>query len=185
MNRSVYLSLGLAVMVGPWMASGTLTGAATPEPEPPKHASVPLMTVLVAPMVTEKVTRLVIVQGQLDPRRRVEIRAETAGQVVSLPVEKGSRVSAGTMVAALAEDDRLATVAHASIRRAMLELEMERGPGRSRVFVVSHSVSPEMRQLYASYGIECFAIDEELVRSWDGHRTSASDASTGREPSRC
>jgi hypothetical protein len=97
----------------------------------------------------------------------------------------GDRAGAVVAVQVDAEEDRLATVAHASIRRAMLELEMQRGSGQSRVFVVAHSVSPEMRELYASYGIECFAIDEDLVRSWHGHRTSSNAASIGRETSRC
>jgi RecB family endonuclease NucS len=81
----------------------------------------------------------------------------------------------GTVVAVQvgAEEDRLATIAHASMRRAMLELEMGRRRGRSRVFVVAFAVSREMRELCASYGIECFAVDEELVRSWEGHRTGA------------
>jgi hypothetical protein len=88
---------------------------------------------------------------------------DRAGAVVAVQVE--------------AEEDRLATIAHASICRAMLELETGRRPGQSRVFVVSYSVSQEMRELCASYGIECFAVDEHLVRSWDGHRTSAGPGS--------
>jgi hypothetical protein len=103
----------------------------------------------------------------------------------SADIVLGDRTGAVVAVQVDAEEDCLATVAHASIRRAMLELEMERGPGQSRVFLVAHSVSQEMREICASYGIECFAVDEELVRSWGRHRTSANNASTGREPSRC
>lgn len=82
---------------------------------------------------------------------------------------------AGTVVAVQvdAEEDHLATIAHACIRRAMLELEMGRRPGQSRAFVVAYSVSQEMRELCGSYDVECFAVDQDLVRSWDGRRTSA------------
>jgi hypothetical protein len=81
----------------------------------------------------------------------------------------------GTVVAVQveAEEDRLATIAHASIRRAMLELETGRGAGQSRVFVVAYSVSQEMRELCSSYDVECFSVDQDLVRSWYGHRTSS------------
>jgi hypothetical protein len=77
---------------------------------------------------------------------------------------------AGTVVAVQVdpEEDGLATVAHASIRRAMIELEMERRPGRSRVFVVAYSLSQEMREACTSYGVECFTVDKDLVRSWGG-----------------
>ena len=44
----------------------------------------------------------------------------------------------------------------------------------SRVFVFAYSVSREMRELCSSYGIECFSVDQDLVRSWSGHRGSAS-----------
>jgi hypothetical protein len=80
---------------------------------------------------------------------------------------------AGTVVAVQvdAEEDCLATIAHASIRRAMLELELGRRSGQSRAFVVAYSVSRETRDLCASYGVECFAVDRSLVRSWAGHRS--------------
>ena len=71
------------------------------------------------------------------------------------------------------EEDCLATIAHASVRRAMLELEMGRRLGQSRMFIVAYSVPQEMRRLCASYGVECFAVDRDLVLSWEGHRSSA------------
>jgi hypothetical protein len=79
---------------------------------------------------------------------------DRAGSIVAVQVE--------------AEKDCLATIAHASIRRAMLELVMGCRLGQSRAFVVAYSVSQEMRQLCASYGVECFAVDRGLVRSWEG-----------------
>jgi hypothetical protein len=88
---------------------------------------------------------------------------DQAGAVVAVQVE--------------VEEDRLATIAHASIRRAMLELETGQRPGQSRVFVVAYSVSQEMRELCSSYGIECFAVDQDLVHSWNGRRANASPGS--------
>lgn len=84
---------------------------------------------------------------------------DRAGAVVAVQVEN--------------EEDCLATIAHASLRRAMLELEMGRRLGQSRMFVVAYSVPQEMRRLCASYGVECFAVDRDLVLSWEGHRSSA------------
>ena len=124
MRRSVYLSLGLAAAVGAWMYSGSFTGAA-PRPVEREPAAPPPMTVLVQHARSEEVTRLVVVQGQLEPLRRVEIRAETAGQVVELPVEKGTPVAAGTVLVSLAEDDRLAHLARAEAEVAARAVEVE------------------------------------------------------------
>lgn len=92
------------------------------------------------------------------------------GETVDLVLED----RAGTIVAVQAgsDEDPLRSIARACVRRAMLELAMERRPGESRAFVVAYSVSEKMRELCASYGVECFAIDRNLVRSWDGHRRS-------------
>ena len=81
---------------------------------------------------------------------------------------------AGAVVAVQvdAEEDWLATIAHASVRRAMLEHETGRRLGESRAIVVAYSVPREMRELCASYGIETCAVDRDLVSSWNGPRSS-------------
>lgn len=112
-------------------------------------------------------------------------RELSAGDSADIVLEDG----AGTVVVVQvdAEEDWLATIAHASLRRAMLELEMGRELGRSRVFVVAYSVSQEMRRICASYGVECFSVDSDLVRAWNGNRSSAAKIGCedleGRAPS--
>jgi hypothetical protein len=93
-----------------------------------------------------------------------------AGESVDIVLEDRT----GTFVSVQVErgEDFLATIAHASVRRAMLELELGRSAGQSRAFVVAPSLPRGMRELCASYGVECFAIDGELVRSWGAHRRS-------------
>lgn len=94
-----------------------------------------------------------------------------AGDSADIVLE--DRAGAVVAVQVDAEEDWLATIAHASIRRAMLEIQTGRRIGESRVIVVAYSVSREMRELCASYGVETFAVDRNLVRSWNGHRNSA------------
>lgn len=93
-----------------------------------------------------------------------------AGERIDVVLEDRS----GTFVAVQVDagEDCLAAIAHASVRRAMLELELGRRAGQSRAFVVAHSMSRGMRELCASYGVECFDVQSELVRSWDAHRRS-------------
>jgi len=104
-------------------------------------------------------------------------RELSAGDNADIVLEDG----AGTVVVVQvdAEGDWLATIAHASLRRAMLELEMGCDFGRSRVFVVAYSVSQEVRRICASYGVECFTVDRDLVRAWDGNRSDAAKIGRG------
>ncbi len=104
MKRSADLSIGLLGAVTAWMLSGSLLGASrtgTPAPAPGPAPEPRLMKVRVADLAAESVTREIVVQGRLKPRRRVEIRAETAGQVIALPVDKGAGVSKGEILAVL------------------------------------------------------------------------------------
>jgi hypothetical protein len=124
--------------------------------------------------------RLLVEYVAADPTLALrEAGLETLAVAHDLPAGDSADIvledRAGAVVAVQvdAEDDWLATIAHTSLRRAMLELEMGRRLGESRVFVVAYSVSREMRELCASYGVETFAIDRNLVRSWNGHRSSA------------
>jgi len=91
MKRSAYLASGMLGAVAAWMLTGSLVGVSGTDvasPTPLAASASRLMKVLVADLIADTVTRQVVVQGQRDPRRRVEIRAETAGQVIELPVEK-------------------------------------------------------------------------------------------------
>jgi hypothetical protein len=115
-----------------------------------------------------------------DPARALrEAGLETLAVAHDLPAGDSADIvledRAGAVIAVqvCAEEDWLAEIAHASLRRAMLELEMGRRLGESRVFVIAHSVSQEIQELCASYGVETFVVDRELVQSWNGHRRSA------------
>jgi multidrug efflux system membrane fusion protein len=123
MKRSSFLSLLLVVLVVIWMASGKLNGSAgkTPEVESPAPA-IPVMRVSVRELAADTVVREISVQGQLEPRRRISIRAETDGLVERLPVEKGARVRAGDLLVKLAEADRRAQIARARAEVVSQEL---------------------------------------------------------------
>lgn len=83
------------------------------------------MTVEVETISAVEVMREVVVRGVLEPRRRVEVKAETAGLVKSLPIEKGAKVRRGDVIAVLAEDDRGAQIARidAEVESQRLDLD--------------------------------------------------------------
>ncbi len=58
-------------------------------------------------------TRTVVLRGQTETKRTVEVTAEIAGQVVARPVERGMQVSKGQLLCEIAVDDRKVAVAEA------------------------------------------------------------------------
>lgn len=122
------LAIGLALAVTVWMLSGALVGASRKAQSAndgiQSDAPIPVMKVLVSESEAARIDREVEVQGQLEPRRRVVLRAETEGKVERLPVEKGDRVEAGAVLVELSEDDRPAQLARAQAEVAARQLEL-------------------------------------------------------------
>ena len=114
MKRSTYLSLGLLLAVTIWMLSGVIVRApeaAFSADELPKVR--PAMKVSVLDVKAAEIDHEIIIQGELEPLRQVEIRAQTASRVVGLPVDKGEQVEGGTVLIQLAEEDRAVQLKHA------------------------------------------------------------------------
>lgn len=124
MKSSTYLSLGLLAAVMVWMLSGAF--AKLPEKAPAEALSrTPQKTkVSVIDVKAEEITREIVVQGELEPVRQVEIRSQTASRVVGLPVDKGEKVNTNTLLIQLAEEDRLAQLksAEAEVNNQKLEV---------------------------------------------------------------
>lgn len=125
MKSSTWLSLGLLGAVSIWMLSGSL--ANVPEEnvaeETVKHEA-PKMKVRVLEVQAESIMRQIVVQGELEPLRQVELRAQTASRVQALSVEKGQKVAAGTVLIKLAAEDRAAQISRAKAEVAAQQHEV-------------------------------------------------------------
>lgn len=168
-KQSAYLSIGLLGAVAVWMLSGSLVGASRNLEPPPVPDSPPesrLMKVLVADLAARAVTRELVVQGQLEPRRRVEIRAETSGQVVRLPVEKGARVAHDDVLVELAQDDRLAQLARAEadVASRQLDLSASEKLGRKGMQAQTQVKAAEAALAASNAELERLRIDLEHTR---------------------
>jgi multidrug efflux system membrane fusion protein len=125
MNNSIYLSIGLLLAVVLWMLSGAIAGV--PEPDTPVGSSrenIQAMRVRFMDVTAEEITRELVVQGELEPLRQVEIRAQTTSRVVGLPVKKGERIEAGTTVVELAVEERQSQYERALAEVANRKLEV-------------------------------------------------------------
>ncbi len=125
MKSSVWIAVGLTMGVVVWMLSGTLTGAPRPETTLEQHPQTTTpMKVEVATLQASRITREVVVQGDLEPVRRVQLRAETSGQVEKLLAKKGERLHTNQIVIRLREDDRRVQLAKADAQIASKQLDV-------------------------------------------------------------
>jgi multidrug efflux system membrane fusion protein len=107
----------LAMVAGPETAETVIEATTEDDPEaapPPAEA----VRVVAVKSKAREIDRAVIVRGQTEADRQVEIRAETTGQVISDPLRKGAFVEEGQMLCKLDPGTRGSTLAEAQARLA-------------------------------------------------------------------
>lgn len=134
MKRSYLLALVVALVVSAWLLSGLYpellarfgdpqrAAAQAPSPaaqvEPP-----PLPSVRVARSRAREYRQGVVVYGRTEAVRTVDIKAETAGRVVELPLARGAFAEVGEIIARLAMDEREARLNQARALARQREIE--------------------------------------------------------------
>src|SRR5882724_7913245 len=85
--------------------------------EPPAATPGEIVSVQVTASKAEAQPRTIVLRGRTEADRVVEVRAETTGRVLDIPVEEGTLVHKGDLIAVLDGTDRAARLAEA---RALL-----------------------------------------------------------------
>lgn len=126
MKRGIWAALMLAVGAVAWVASGELQNGdadAGNEVTAPTEAVVADATsptarpnVRVRTITAQPYDREIVVRGRTEAVRWVEVKAEIAGRIGEILVEKGARVRAGDVLARLDMEDRAARMAEAQAR---------------------------------------------------------------------
>jgi len=104
------------------------TAAAGPSGEPSEQpAAKPgeIVSVQVATSKAEAQPRTIVLRGRTEADRVVEVRAETTGRVVEIPVEEGALVHKGDLIAVLDGSDRAARLAEAKALLLQRKAESE------------------------------------------------------------
>lgn len=98
-----------------------------------------------------KMQRFLHVKGQVEPLRVVILRAETQGRVVKLPVPKGARVAAGTVLVQLSLNDRVARLheVQAMVKQREQDLAAARKLYKSKLKAVSQLKAEEAKMAAA------------------------------------
>ena len=131
MRRNVFLAIGIALVAVAWMASVRLpdfmasaTNETAPAPAETREAQPRTLTaVRIQRSIARPRPRLVIIHGHTEAIRKVDIKAETPGRIVALPVAKGGRVKKGDVIARLSLDEREAHLREAESVVRQREIE--------------------------------------------------------------
>lgn len=123
MKKSFILAFLIAAAAVVWVASGVFAPAPTDTTAAQSPAEAAAPQVRVRDSVAEDMTAHITVTGRTVARRRIELKAEIAGQVTEIVVEKGARVEAGAVIAKLDERDRRARLAEAKERVNQRQIE--------------------------------------------------------------
>ncbi len=91
-----------------------------------------LPAVVVRRYVAGEFPDALLLRGSTEASRRVQLRAETAGRVISEPRRKGSRVAAGEVLCRLDPGTRQQALREAQARLAQAELDLEAARGLVR-----------------------------------------------------
>ncbi len=128
--KKSYLTAGLiALGVAAWILTGQIGGgnddAADSATAAPSPGAPPLVKVRVRTLDAVPHSSDVVLRGRTQALRSVDLKAQTDGRIVALPVEKGAQVKAGELICRLAVDDRKARLAEAQalVRQRQIEYD--------------------------------------------------------------
>lgn len=130
MNRSLLISIVMAIVATLWILSGTLKedetqSAASSELHGKETEDKELFRVTVEQYVAQDYMERIDLQGEIDADRNVDIRVETQGAITRLIAAKGDRMQEGQSILQLAMNDREARLARAKADLKVAEAELK------------------------------------------------------------
>ena len=111
--------------------AGIASEVAAPDATAPAASDTPRVRVLAQRSQAQAMEAGVILRGRTEAMRQVDVRAETAGLVISEPLRKGARVAAGDPLCELAPSVRKAALSEAQARLSEAEIAYRAASGLS------------------------------------------------------
>lgn len=159
---SVLVALAIVGAIGAWLAAGDSPGGATAPPDnllPGEPIIEPVLEVGVMESVARNLVYELPLRGFSEASRRVEVRAETGGLIVSAPVPKGSNIAAGDTLCEIAPGERLALLAQAEARITQFKAD-----AHSTRELATRGFGPEAAATAAEAGLAAAMAEAERIR---------------------
>ncbi|HEY7059422.1 MAG TPA: efflux RND transporter periplasmic adaptor subunit [Vicinamibacterales bacterium] len=118
-RESALLALGAAALVA--LSSAGCNGAKTSAATLAEPAAVAVRTVI---LQNQPIDRFLRVTGSLMADEHADVAAETAGRVIATPVERGTRVAAGTVLIRISGTEADAQLREAEANAAQIEARL-------------------------------------------------------------
>lgn len=164
-RHSVLIASAIVVVFVIWLLTGLVGGDATIE-EPTLGGAETAMTVSVRRSQAKTTQRTIVASARTEPDRAIEIKAETAGEVVAIAVERGANVAAGRLLVELDIRDREATLAEVEALIRQRELEHQAAERlREEQFISEAELAAKYAALVsANAARDRIALDIEYTR---------------------
>jgi len=122
MNRgTVHSRLAALLLTAPLAAGACSSGDAKGKDQP---TAPPTVAVAAAAAVEQPIARFIRATGTLMAEEQADVAAETAGRVISAPVERGTQVSAGAELARVSSTETDAQLKEAEANAAQIEARL-------------------------------------------------------------
>ena len=141
MNRSLKISIVLAVLAFVWVISGSFsstdssteqpslesvaTVATTEQSESTQQNTAPRFKVRVKHIQAVTMMDRIELQGEISASRDIDIKAETSGSITRLHAKKGDRLTVNQKIVTIAMNDRHAKLAQAQAELKVREADLE------------------------------------------------------------
>ncbi len=119
---SIVLAIAIAATIIFWMLSGQIKNEENAGSEAPAASSADdgdLTAVRVAMVTAQQRDASLTIRGRTEALRKVTLRAETQGSIVSMPMERGSFVAEGDLICEIATNDRASRLEEARANLAL------------------------------------------------------------------
>jgi multidrug efflux system membrane fusion protein len=129
MKRSIVIAIVLAIAAVAWIGSGQI--GASNQPKVGEKPAADLTAAATLPSVRVRVSQAqvhvarIVLRGQTEADRKVNIKAETQGRIAELRAAKGKLVKEGDVLARIDPEERPARLAEAKSLREQRRIEYE------------------------------------------------------------
>ena len=121
-SRRLFISLiSVTIAAGAAAAAGCSSRTSAEEPAAPKVEPVAISTAVVE---SRPIDRFIRVTGSLRADEQAEVSAESGGRVVATPVERGTRVSQGTVLIRVSTAEAAAQLQEAEANASQIEARL-------------------------------------------------------------